>query len=61
VSRSDISKEGISFEIVESSELSDSDIDILAQIVAKTIHRKLEQERSFTQEGDNNRDFKKEP
>ena len=54
VSRSNVSKRRIEFEIIQGATLSESDLDFLARMFAKAISRNLEAETSKTsQKGEN--------
>lgn len=46
--------------MIEGSQLSDADVDFLARLIAKAIHRRLEKERSVHSKGDHRDEFTEE-
>ena len=61
MTRSDIPKKRITFEIVQGSQLSDADLDFMAKLIAKAINRQLESEKSLTPQGGQRCDNETEP
>lgn len=60
MSRSNTPSKRVSLELVEGSELSESDIEILADTIARIIYRNMEKARSSAEEGTRNCETPKE-